>query len=302
MFKRILFPTDFSLHADKIVECIPDLISLGMKETILVHVINPMKAARWMSIDGTIIDKARQEVRRSMDEVGEKMTSLYGIAVKCRIELGIIYREIERAAHEEQADLIIMGSHGHGFMKGVFLGSVTQNMLRIATLPLIIEKFKHTEKNGRPNLEPVSKRMFTRLLFPTDFSENSLLALQMLKYLSNAGAEEIIVVHIQDINRLWYLPQQKIEEFNRIDMERLSQLKRRLEFWGYGVETVLKHADPVREINTISEEKDVSMIIMGSQGKSAIKDRLTGSVAEAVALRHVRPLMMIPRKWNTAGR
>ena len=64
MFKRILFPTDFSLHADKIVECIPDLISLGMKETILVHVINPMKAAHWMSIDGTIIDKARQEADR----------------------------------------------------------------------------------------------------------------------------------------------------------------------------------------------------------------------------------------------
>jgi nucleotide-binding universal stress UspA family protein len=302
MFKRILFPTDFSLHADKIVECIPDLISLGMKETILVHVINPMKAARWIRVDEQIIDKAQREARRSMEEVVEKLTTSYGIAVKYRIELGIIYRELERTAHEEQADLIVMGSHGHGFMKGAFLGSVSQNMLRITTLPLIIEKFKHTEKNGRENLEFVSKRMFTRLLFPTDFSENSLLVLRMLTYLRNAGAEEIIVVHVQDIDRLWYLPQQKIEEFNQIDTERLSQLKRRLEFLGYGVETLLKHADPVKEINTLSEEKDVSMIIMGSHGKSAIKDSLTGSVAETVALCHVRPLIVIPRNWNTDRR
>lgn len=302
MFKRILFPTDFSLHADKIVECMPDLISLGMKETILVHVINPMKAARWISVDEKIIDKARQEAQRSMEEVVEKLTSSYGIAVKYRIELGVVYREIERTAHEEQADLIVMGSHGHGFMKGAFLGSVTQNVLRITPLPLIIEKFKHTGKKGRENLDFVSERMFTRLLFPTDFSENSLLVLRMLKFLRNAGAEEIIIVHVQDIERLWYLPPQKIEEFNQIDTERLSQLKRRLEFLGYGVETKLKHADPVKEINAIAEEKDVSMIIMGSHGKSAVKDTLTGSVAEAVALRHVRPLMVIPRNWNTGRR
>jgi len=51
MARKKLFPMDFSRHADNVLHCIPDLQDMEMKEAVLVHVINPMKATRWISWD-----------------------------------------------------------------------------------------------------------------------------------------------------------------------------------------------------------------------------------------------------------
>lgn len=294
MFSKVLFPTDFSRHADKILECIPDLRRYGMKEAVFVHVINPMKAARWISVDEQIIEKAEREARKSMDDVVTHVMSRHGIMARQRIEIGVIYQEIVRVAHAEQASLIIMGSHGHGFVRTALLGSVAQNVLRTTGIPLIIEKFTYQASDESANLEFVSDTMFSRILFPTDFSENSLTVLKVLREMNSVGIETIYVAHIQDADRFQYLSAEKRYEFNRIDGERLSRLKQKIEFWGYTAKTILRDGYPSQEINRIAEEENISMIMMGSHGRSRIKDSLVGSVAESVALRHVRPLMIIP--------
>jgi nucleotide-binding universal stress UspA family protein len=294
MFRKVLFPTDFSRHADKIQECIPNLQNMGMKEAVLVHVINPMKAARWISVDQHIVEKAKREARKSMDDVVSNVISLHGITAQQRLEIGVIYQEIVRIAHEEQASLIIMGSHGHGFVRTALLGSVAQNVLRTTTIPLIIEKFRYRGDDESASLEFVSDAMFSRILFPTDFSENSLVVLNVLRKMNNAGIETIYVAHIQDADRFQYFSTEKRDEFDRIDSERLSRLKQKLEFWGYTTKTILREGYPAQEINRIADEENVSMIIMGSHGRSVVKDALVGSVAESVALRHVRPMMIVP--------
>ncbi|HEU18734.1 MAG TPA: universal stress protein [Deltaproteobacteria bacterium] len=294
MFSKVLFPTDFSRHADKILECIPDLRRHGMKEAVFVHVINPMKAARWISVDEQIIEKAKREARKSMDDVVTNVMSLHGIMARQRIEIGVIYQEIVRVAHEEQASLIIMGSHGHGFVRTALLGSVAKNVLRTTGIPLIIEKFTYQASDESASLEFVSDTMFYSILFPTDFSENSLTVLKVLREMNSVGIETIYVAHIQDADRFQYFSTEKRHEFNRIDGDRLSRLKQKIEFWGYTTKTILRDGYPAQEINRIAEEENVSMIMMGSHGRNKIKDSLVGSVAESVALRHVRPLMIIP--------
>ncbi|MBN2255514.1 MAG: universal stress protein [Deltaproteobacteria bacterium] len=294
MFSTVLFPTDFSRHADKILECIPDLQRYGMKEAVFVHVINPMKAAQWISVDEQIIEKAEREARKSIDDVVTHVMSLHGIMARQRIEIGVIYQEIVRVAYEEQASLIIMGSHGHGFVRTALLGSVAQNVLRTTGIPLIIEKFTYQASDESASLEFVSDTMFSRILFPTDFSENSLAVLKVLREMNSVGIETIYVAHIQDADRFQYFSTEKRQEFDQIDSERLSRLKQKIEFWGYTTKTILRDGYPAQEINRIAEDENVSMIIMGSHGRSVVKDALVGSVAESVALRHVRPLMIIP--------
>jgi hypothetical protein len=39
MFARVLFPTDFSSYADSVLACLPDLMSAGLREVILLSVI-----------------------------------------------------------------------------------------------------------------------------------------------------------------------------------------------------------------------------------------------------------------------
>lgn len=41
MFARALFPTDFSVYADTVLACLPDLKRIGLQEVVLVSVIRP---------------------------------------------------------------------------------------------------------------------------------------------------------------------------------------------------------------------------------------------------------------------
>lgn len=298
MFRRVLLPTDFSRHADKLLEFIPDLQLLGMKELFLLHVINPMKAARWITVDEGIVEKAKAEAAASLDRAVRHVRHAFGVEAASRLEIGVIYQEILRVSREEQASLILMGSHGHGYVKKALLGSVTQNVLRLTKTPLVIEKFRSRDENGKERFERISERMFSRILFPTDFSENSLRAFDTLRFMKNAGIGKIIIAHIQDAGRFEYFSPERREAYDRIDRERLARLKRKLDFWGFTGETVLREGWPFREINRLAVETNASLILMGSHGRSAVKEAFTGTVTESVALHHVRPLMIIPRDWT----
>ena len=46
--------------------------------------------------------------------------------------------EVLRAAEEEACDLLILGSHGKGFLKQTFLGSVSHKVLDRSRKPVLI--------------------------------------------------------------------------------------------------------------------------------------------------------------------
>jgi len=295
LFEKVLLPTDFSPHSERLTAFIPDLRRLGMNELVFLHVVNPMKAARWINVDENIIEEAKEEALKRLDRTIRDVRSRYGLEATYRFETGVIYQEILKVAREERISLILMGSHGHGFVKTALLGSVTQNVLRLTRTPLLIQKFRVREENGGVCLYPLSDRIFSRILFPTDFSENSLRALGALQGLKSDGIKKVIVAHIQDAGRFEYFTPEQRSACNRIDNERLAEIIRKLVFRGYPGKTVLREGYPYREINRIAEEEDVSLILMGSHGRSSLKEALVGSVTEFVALHHVRPLMIIPR-------
>ena len=46
--------------------------------------------------------------------------------------------EIARYANEHAADVIVLGSHGHGVVKRYMLGSVAERVIRQATCPVLV--------------------------------------------------------------------------------------------------------------------------------------------------------------------
>jgi len=296
VFRKILFPTDFSPHANKIMELVPELKRAGMEEAVFLHVINPMKATRWIGVDEKFIERTRDEAYRRLKGVCDSLASAHGISVKCRVQLGVTHQEIIRVAGEEKASFIIMGSHGHGYFKGALLGSNTQSVMRQAKIPLLIERFRRVE--GKEDLAFISRSLFGKVLFPTDFSLNSQRAMQVIKQFHKDMTEEVVVLHVQDTRVLVPYLQEKMAEFNRIDTERLSAIKDQLIALGYRVRTILKTGIPFREINAIAEGENVSLIVMGSHGKSNVREAYTGSETEFITLQHVRPVLVVPRDWE----
>jgi nucleotide-binding universal stress UspA family protein len=59
-------------------------------------------------------------------------------AVTCTTALGRPAREIVKAARLGRADLIVMGSHGLGGVQKLLLGSVTEEVLKTAAVPVLV--------------------------------------------------------------------------------------------------------------------------------------------------------------------
>jgi universal stress protein A len=68
------------------------------------------------------------------------------VPVEPRVTVGEAVWEICRRAEKEQADLIIMGSHGRTGLSHVVLGSVAERVVRHATCPVLVARRPPPEK------------------------------------------------------------------------------------------------------------------------------------------------------------
>jgi len=144
--------------------------------------------------------------------------------------------------------------------------------------------------------------MFKKILFPTDFSDVSKKAVKYIKQLKGAGAQEVIVLHVIDEKELLVLsraPDQYLQITAQIEKEvakEMAAIEVDMTTDGFPVKPKVKTGKPFKEIMTTAAEEKVSIIVIGSHGKSNIEEMLVGSVSENV-IRHAKmPLLVISRE------
>ena len=150
MFAKILYPTDFSDVSNKALDYIETLKDGGTKKVIVLHVIDARQfdcvefgAANVGELPAqfeeeykkAITDKANQQLAI----VAKKITDM-GIEVKVQLVTGIPFSEILKAEEVEAVSGIIIGSHGKSNVKEMFLGSVSEKVIRKSKTPVIVIK------------------------------------------------------------------------------------------------------------------------------------------------------------------
>ena len=70
----------------------------------------------------------------------EKQLKETGFKVEKRIEIGIPMREILRIEKEEDISLIVIGSHGVSNLEEMFLGSISEKVIRKCMKPVLVVK------------------------------------------------------------------------------------------------------------------------------------------------------------------
>jgi len=143
MFDRILYPTDCSDVATKAVSYIEQLKEAGAKEVTILHVLDKKylyETAHEVFVDFAAIENSQRKI--VTEECNEIVARLRGkgLDVKVRIEKGIPFQEILRVANEENASLIVIGSHGKSNVQEMLIGSVSEAVIRHAVQPVLVIK------------------------------------------------------------------------------------------------------------------------------------------------------------------
>ena len=144
--------------------------------------------------------------------------------------------------------------------------------------------------------------MFEKILYPTDFSDVSKKALDYLVQLKDAGTKEIVVLHVIDERGIDAISRYGsgsaetiIGGIEKEAREEGKKIEKKLRQSGLTVKVRIEMGVPLKEILKVEEEEGVSVIIIGSHGKTNIKEMLLGSVSEKVIRKSKNPVLVIKR-------
>jgi len=144
--KKILVPIDFSDVTEFVVENAKLFAKSFDAELKILHVFAPMLQG---IVGGIIMAPLNYEVLREelavklknkhkkMLEIKQKLSN-EKVNVKASFLEGKVSKVVLSQVKEYAPDMIIMGSHGHGYMTKVLLGSITMSVLKHAKCPVII--------------------------------------------------------------------------------------------------------------------------------------------------------------------
>jgi universal stress protein A len=139
--RLILVPFDFSECADKAFRWALTLAETWRCQLVLCHVVSSPTISPL--VFGLNLTQAELAVRVQSDadaKVREFIASVVPttVRIKARVAIGEPFNEICRMAEEENASLIVMGSHGRTGLSHVLLGSVAERVVRHAPCPVLV--------------------------------------------------------------------------------------------------------------------------------------------------------------------
>ncbi|MDB0601230.1 universal stress protein [Tenacibaculum maritimum] len=272
--KKIIVPVDFSKHSEYALKAAALLAKKNNSEVYVLHMLDLHEVS--MNDSGSF----QQEKAAFFLKLAEKKFKdflkkdfLKEIHITPIIKHFKVFSEINEIADKEDADLIIMGSHGVSGMKEFFIGSNTEKVVRHAKIPVLIVKKEYA------NLS------FDDVVFASDFSERSVAsykkALKILKGLESK-------MHLLYVNT----PNENFK--NDLEMEQMAA------HFLNKTEGNLERLDEVNYVCDYSVEKGVlnfansigaNLIAVSTHGRKGLSHIFRGSVSEDLANHSSLPII-----------
>lgn len=288
MFERFIVATDLSTASFAVVNCLGALKDFGGRQCLLLQCLSFHEA-------GSVAYSYRTDVLDAALTQQKEILKKQGFEVEARVIPGFAKQEINRVAADEHYSLIVVGSQGRSMVGGAALGGVAYGLLQGARTPVLVLPVRK-KPGDSDECEPLGHCDFSRrLLLATDFSETADRAFKVVEDLVAGGARRVTLLHVQDRSRIEPHLEDQLEAFNAIDRARLEKMKEALSRkGGAGIDIELAYGSPFAEILRVTRERDVQLIVMGSQGRGFVKELFLGSVSHNVARQSEAPVLLIP--------
>ena len=137
-FRKILCPTDFSEPSYKALKAANELALHFSAALVLVHVVPlvidiPTSADFYIPSD---VKTAQARAKKALQEVVEKRIS-EKVRIRTNVVVGDPGDEIVTTAAGENADIIVIATHGLTGWRRLIFGSVAEKVVRLAPCPVL---------------------------------------------------------------------------------------------------------------------------------------------------------------------
>ena len=272
-FAKVLLATDLTPQSDNLTECLFSLCPDTETEVVLAHVFDDDDDA---DPDGSNYKKVNSRLegyKNDLEQAGyEEVTVVTPVGDEP-------FEAICDAGEEHEADLLMVASHGKGFLKSTLMGSTTFDLARATTLPLFISKEDNKD----------ASKLLDTILIPTDFSQKSLDCLNVVRglreYIGN-----VIFVHV--IER--YRSKEEYKEKYGNARLFLQELVDELKIFGIKADYHIGRGAASKEIVHVSRQEHASLIIIAKTGAGLVKGLVMGSTAQNVVLNSTCGILLLP--------
>jgi nucleotide-binding universal stress UspA family protein len=183
---NVLCPVDFSELAQHALDHAAAIARSYEARLTVLYVFPNLPT---MDLPPLVLEAAERE--GLLAKMRRMAAQVSGVALDFRVQdAGSIHAEILAQVDATHADLLVLGTHGRSGFQRLFLGSVTEKVIRKAHCPTLVVPPR------APDVAPTAPVQFRRILCPVDFSESSLSALAHAITMAKEADAQLTLLHV----------------------------------------------------------------------------------------------------------
>lgn len=281
MVRTVLLPVDFSDDNPLILAFARGLPSLGVRHVILGHVVEAS------GLEGPLIARKVDEARDRLLKHASELSAA-GLSVEVQVVTGDPVEELGALAAETHVDAAVYGSHAKSVAGQLFVGSVSDRLMREATIPHLVVRFDLLRNQADPAV--LLRRFGEKLVLATDFSLSAAHAFTFTVDLPPGAVKHLTLLHAIDPALTGEKLRRAEEgaEFHLKNLQAMCTQQKMPSSVSIRVDT------PVHAVLDEIGERRASGVIVGTRGRNAVQEMLMGSVSMTLMRQASCPVLIVP--------
>lgn len=280
LLRPIVTATDFSAPSRHAAQRASLLAQASGAALTLTHTMSGAALEdlrRWLADDSQATGAIEAEAQQRLQELAAELGRSKGIDVTTHLSIGHPVEQVTRHAELVDAELLVTGTRGAGFFRGVVFGSTAERIAKRSSRPvLMVRQLPH---------EP-----YRRVLVPVDFSEWSRSAIELARQI--APQASLVLMHAVEVPFEGRMRLAGVAENTVTKCRDEARCEAQQRLRALAAEASLdtdrlrlstpSGADPWMLIVQEEQEQDCDLVVIGRQGRHALDEFLLGSTTRMV--------------------
>jgi nucleotide-binding universal stress UspA family protein len=295
---KVLLATDGSQPAETALGLVGSIAWPAESEILLVTALQPIEpvmTAAWAPALATDVDKQQRELAAAAEAVlthGARSLAHTGASITTEVLEGRAASAILQAADQLGADLVVMGSRGHGTIGSMVLGSVSAEVADHSPRPVLIAR--------RPRLTRVvlgqdgsdCARVAEELVVAWPIFADTAVEVTSVAYLGTPWTSGLALASYETVpDDFSTVGRQLVTEHQQV----VDESVRRLLAAGRAATGRVCEGEAAAGLIDVAEQVQADTIVVGTHGRTGLSRLVLGSIARNVML-HAHCSVLIARR------